>query len=96
VPEPGPLRVGPVDLPPGKVLTSGLYGDGAPPQPVAWVTVDPVPAAGHVWQQLSGLHRETGLAPILLRTLGNHPRRPRHPWIAPRLLNSPYWTFWWD
>jgi Domain of unknown function (DUF4253) len=18
------------------------------------------------------------------------------PWIAPRLLNSPHWTFWWD
>lgn len=78
MPEPGPLRVGPVDLPPGKVLTSGLYGggDGAPPQPVAWVTADPVPAAGRVWQQLSDLHGETGLTPILLSTLDNHPRRP--------------------
>ena len=38
--------------------------------------MDPVPAAGHVWQQLSGLHHETGLAPILLGTLGREPRRP--------------------
>ena len=64
-----------MDLPPGKVLTSGLYGDGAP-QAVAWVTVDPVPAAGRVWQQLSGLHHETGPVPILLGTLNREPRRP--------------------
>jgi hypothetical protein len=183
LPEPGQLRIGPVDLPPGKVLTSGLYGDGAPPREVAWVTLDPVPAAGRVWQQLSGLHHQTGLVPILLDTLDDQLRRPwddeefgdpvdlravddvdagdfltdwwhgslpdedevdyeeREMWepfgfdslrllverpprtrelaehlaaeqfqlandcvdgersiprIAPRLLNSPYWTFWWD
>jgi hypothetical protein len=35
-----------------------------------------VPDAGHVWQQLSGLHHDTGLAPIILRTLDRQPRRP--------------------
>jgi hypothetical protein len=76
LPEPGPLRIGPVDLPTGKVLTSGLYGHGAPPREVAWVTLDPVPAAGRVWQQLYDLHHQTGLVPILLDTLGNQSRRP--------------------
>ena len=76
LPEPGPLRVGPVDLPPGKVLRSRRPLDGTSPQAVAWVTVDPVPDAGHVWRQLSGLHYGTGLAPILLGTLEGQPRRP--------------------
>ena len=75
LPEPGPLRIGPVDLPPGKVLTSRRYADAAR-RAVAWVTVDPVPAAGHVWQQLSGLRRDTGLAPVLLGALHGAPRRP--------------------
>jgi hypothetical protein len=38
--------------------------------------VDPVPAAGHVWQQLSALHHDTGLVPILLSTLDRQTRRP--------------------
>jgi len=103
LPEPGPLRVGPVDLPPGKVLSSRRYGE--PPHAVAWVTVDPVPAAGHVWQQLSGLHPETGLAPILIDSLHDAPRRP---WddeefavpLDPREVDQVYaagfLAEWWD
>ena len=72
LPELGPLRIGSVDLPLGKVVAS-LRNAGRTSRPVAWVTVDPVQAAGHVWQQLSGLHHETGLAPILLRTRGDLP-----------------------
>jgi hypothetical protein len=44
LPEPGPLQVGPVDLPPGKVLTSPPVRGRAPPQPVAWVTGPAGPA----------------------------------------------------
>lgn len=59
LPDEGPVRIGPVDLPPGRLIMGCAGLD-----PVAWVTKDPVPDAGRVWAALSGLHSRTGLVPI--------------------------------
>jgi Domain of unknown function (DUF4253) len=61
LPDEGPVRLGPVTLPAGKLIT-GNPG----PDHVAWATVDPVPESGRVWHALSGLHPQTGLRPIQL------------------------------
>jgi hypothetical protein len=61
LPDEGPVRIGPVALPPGKLIT-GNPG----PDHVAWATVDPVPDSGQVWAALSELHPQTGLVPIQL------------------------------
>ena len=61
LPGEGPVRFGPVALPAGKLIT-GNPG----PDPVAWVTVDPVPGSGRVWAALSELHPQTGLVPVQL------------------------------
>jgi hypothetical protein len=61
LPDEGPVRLGPVTLPAGKLITGNLGRDH-----VAWATVDPVPGSGRVWHALSGLHPQTGLIPIQL------------------------------
>ena len=62
LPDEGPARLGPVTLPPGKLIT-GWHGSD---HHVAWATVDPVPDSGQVWAALSELHPQTGLVPIVL------------------------------
>lgn len=71
LPDDGPVRLGPVTLPAGKLITGNNRSDH-----VAWATVDPVPGSGRVWAALSGLHSRTGLVPIQLDGLGGDPRRP--------------------
>lgn len=61
LPDEGPVRLGPVTLPAGELITGNLGRDH-----VAWATVDPVPESGRVWHALSGLHPQTGLIPIQL------------------------------
>jgi hypothetical protein len=60
LPAEGPVRIGPVSLPPGRLIT------GHPDPAIAWATVDPVPESGRVWAALSELHPQTGLVPIQL------------------------------
>jgi hypothetical protein len=72
LPGEGPVRLGPVALPAGKLIT-GYHGRD---HHVAWATVDPVPDSGRVWAALSGLHHQTGLVPIQLDGLGGDARRP--------------------
>ncbi len=67
LPDEGPLHLGSVALPAGRLITPG-YGSG---EPVAWATIDPVPQAGRVWAALSELHPHTGLVPILLGRVHN-------------------------
>jgi hypothetical protein len=62
LPDEGPVRIGAVALPPGRLIT-GWHGNG---HHVAWVTVDPVPDSGRAWAALSELHPQTGLVPIVL------------------------------
>ena len=59
LPGEGPARLGPVNLPAGKLIAG--YSDH-----VAWATADPVPGSGRVWAALSELHPQTGLIPVLL------------------------------
>jgi hypothetical protein len=61
LPDEGPVRLGPVALPPGRLITGNIEGDH-----VVWATVDPVPESGRVWAALSELHPQTGLVPIQL------------------------------
>ena len=61
LPGEGPVQLGPVTLPAGKLIT-GNPG----PDPVAWATVDSVPESARVWAALSELHPQTGLIPVLL------------------------------
>jgi hypothetical protein len=58
----GPVQLGPVTLPAGKLVT-GWHGSD---HQVAWATVDPVPETGRIWAALSELHPKTGLVPIQL------------------------------
>ena len=59
LPDEGPVRLGPVTLPAGRLITGypGLDHD-------AWVTADPVPDARRIWAAPSELHPRTGLTPI--------------------------------
>jgi hypothetical protein len=59
LPGEGPVRLGPVALPAGRLITGFPGLDD-----VAWVTADPVPESGRVWAALSELHPRTGLIPI--------------------------------
>ena len=59
LPGEGPVRLGSVDLPPGRLIMGCLGLDH-----VAWVTADPVSDPGRIWAALSGLHSRTGLVPI--------------------------------
>jgi hypothetical protein len=61
LPADGPALIGPVPLPPGSRLRTGVAGE-----PVAWVTSEPVGDAGLAWQALSDLHPQTGLVPVLI------------------------------
>jgi hypothetical protein len=83
LPADGELRLGPVTLPAGQRLFTFA------PEPVVWATNQPVPEPGRLWSQLSGLlpvecAGHTGLA------------RTTIPEIAPALVNSAVWSFWWD
>jgi hypothetical protein len=71
LPDEGPVRLGPVTLPAGKLI-DGYPGTGY----VAWATVDPVPDSGRVWAALSELHPRTGLIPILLDGHDGNTGRP--------------------
>ena len=70
LPEPGVLRIGSVSLPAGKLVNAVRErprpGERYSREPVAWVTVNPVPNPGQVWAALSEAHQQTGLVPILL------------------------------
>ena len=59
-------------MPAGKRIRAE-YGSG---EPVAWVSLRPVPDTGRVWAALSGVHQETGLVPFLLSGLDGSARRP--------------------
>ena len=72
LPDEGPVRIGPVTLPPGMLVTGWHGGD----HHVAWATVDPVPGSGQVWAALAELHPQTGLVPIQLDGLSGDTRRP--------------------
>jgi Domain of unknown function (DUF4253) len=76
MPEDGQLRFGQVALPAGKRIRA-VYPPG---EPVAWVTLQPVPDPGRVWAALSAAHQETGLVPILLSGMGGDPQDTRRPW----------------
>src|SRR5215468_1369295 len=52
LPDQGPIRIGSVTLPAGRLIT-GWHGSD---HHVAWVTADPVPDSGQVWAALSELH----------------------------------------
>src|SRR5580704_8151117 len=71
LPGEGPVRLGSVTLPAGRLIPGNIEGNH-----VAWATVDPVPESGRVWAALSGLHPQTGLVPIQLDGLGGDARRP--------------------
>ena len=75
LPDEGPIRIGSVTLPAGRLIT-GWHGSD---HHVAWVTADPVPDSGQVWAALSELHPQTGLVPIQLDgLLGGLPHDARH------------------
>ena len=71
LPGKGPVRLGRVALPAGRLIT-GYGGIGY----VAWATVDPVPESGRVWAALSELHPETGLVPVQVDSLDADIGRP--------------------
>src|SRR5262245_3156323 len=72
VPGDGPVRLGPVQLPVGRQLFG--WNDAVPR---LWVTSEPVPDVGRVWQTLADQHANTGLVPIMLAFLeGGHAGRP--------------------
>lgn len=70
--ERGPLRIGPVTLPAGRLIM-GYFSN----QAVAWATDEPVPGSARAWAALSKLHPETGLVPIQLDGVNGD---ARHPW----------------
>jgi hypothetical protein len=75
IPADGPVRLGSVQLPDGRQL-SDSYTD-PPPPPLLWAANNPVPDAPRVWQVLTGMHRDTGLVPMLLSFMrGGHEGRP--------------------
>jgi len=72
LPNCGPTRQGSIVLPPGRRIFG--WNDDAPR---LWATSEPVPDAGRVWRELTGLSGETGLVPIVLAFLdGGHEGRP--------------------
>lgn len=68
VPDEGELQLGPVKLPPGRLLRS----DDDEGEPVAWMTRVAVPNPLRAWSELLALHGRTGLAPILVPADGSH------------------------
>jgi Domain of unknown function (DUF4253) len=75
LPSKGPVRLGSVDLPSGRLLSGHFEGET-----VVWATDHPVPRSGWVWAELSALHPHTGLVPIQLDSLSGQPRRPWDNW----------------
>jgi hypothetical protein len=71
LPADGPARIGPIELPAGKLIRGYSHQE-----PVAWATVKPVPRSGQVWDALSALHPDTGLVPILLDGMDGDPAQP--------------------
>jgi Domain of unknown function (DUF4253) len=55
--------------------------------PLLWATSEPVPEAGRVWQQLSDMHADIGLVPILLGFLEPKGHSGR-PWDSGELDNQ--------
>jgi hypothetical protein len=81
VPADGPVRLGSVQLPDGRQLWDQYFDPSCSDQPadapLLWATNERVPDAPRVWQVLTGLHHDTGLAPILLSFMrGGHEGRP--------------------
>src|SRR5215472_13285921 len=72
LPDEGPVRLGPVTLPAGKLINGNDKNDH-----VAWATTEPVPESGRVWAVLSELYPQTGLVPILLDGLRGDTLAPR-------------------
>jgi hypothetical protein len=64
LPSKGPVRLGSVNLPPGRLISGHFEGES-----VVWATDNPVPRSGWVWTELSALHPQTGLVPIQLDSL---------------------------
>jgi hypothetical protein len=61
LPSQGPVRLGSVNLPPGRLISGHFEGES-----VVWATDNPVPRSGWVWTELSALQPRTGLVPIHL------------------------------
>jgi hypothetical protein len=82
VPADGPVRLGSVQLPGGRQLWDQYFdpswSDQPADAPLLWATNERVPDAPQVWQVLTGMHRDTGLVPILLAFLGD--RHEGRPW----------------
>src|SRR5215218_4708763 len=75
LPAPGPLQVGSVELPAGRpVVARDASGDSLPS--VLWATDDVVEEATATWAGLVELFPDTGLWPVLLRSLGDDSGRP--------------------
>lgn len=68
LPEDGELRLGSVILS-GRRVRAYKGTD----EPVAWITDEPVPDAGHVWRMLGEMATETGLQPVLHVAPGRPP-----------------------
>jgi hypothetical protein len=77
--------VGAVRLPPGKRVAA-FYG---PPEPVAWITDEPVPDAGRVWLALADSAAETGVLP-LLHVVHESPRdsQPARDFVRPGAVSE--------
>jgi Domain of unknown function (DUF4253) len=66
LPGEGPVRLGSVALPTGRLITGYLGKES-----VAWATTEPVPGLGRIWAVLSELRSRTGLVPIQLDSLAD-------------------------
>ncbi len=75
LPAAGPARIGRVRLPAGRPVVVGPRG-GDPLPPVLWTTDDVVEGATAAWAGLAELFPDTGLWPVLLRSLGDGSGRP--------------------
>jgi hypothetical protein len=76
LPEAGPLRLGPVDLGPGRpVIARPYFDERSQPTPL-WVTDHAVRDVGAAWWALVEQFPKTGLWPLLLQSLADTDR----PW----------------
>jgi hypothetical protein len=74
LPAAGPLRLASVRLPPGRPVNPRT-GRGAL-RPALWTTDEPVDSAAAAWAALAEQFPDTGLWPVLLRSLGDDSGRP--------------------
>ena len=75
LPAAGPLALGSVRLPPGRPVVPPMRA-GASLPPVLWTTDGPVDSATAVSAALAAQFPDTGLWPVLLRSLGDDSGRP--------------------